>query len=268
MPPTLASEDIAGRARCDVTCLEYRDWVAADVDGVLADDAEQVHRHLAGCESCRRLREHQLAIRELLRSRSLEQPAPHGLRTRVRARLEEESQGIVAATRWRLRARWAGFAIAAAVAAVAVMLWNRNAPFAPLIESYDLASRGALEITFPTSEPTALETYYRERHDGGIPEHVIDLSAAGFRLIGGVLKDFPERKARLSVYSDGTNVIVCDYQFAKSFPFALPASGEPVFFSRRGVNFCARRMGKEVCLLATRVPMNRLRTLAGSPVAG
>jgi anti-sigma factor (TIGR02949 family) len=251
-----------------VTCAEYRDWVAADVDGSLGNEAENVRRHLASCESCRRLRERQVAIRELLRSRALQQPAPRGLRTRVVARLEEESQGLTAPRKWRFRARSAGLALISVVAAAVMILWNRDASFAPLIESYNLASRGALEITFPTSDPVALEAYYRERHAEGFPDHVIDLSPAGFRLIGGVLKAFPEREARLAVYSDGANVIVCDYQFAKSFPFPLPASGEPVFFSRSGVNFCARRIGEEVCLLATRIAIDRFRTLVGQPMAG
>jgi hypothetical protein len=150
-----------------------------------------------------------------------------------------------------------------------MILWNRDGSFAPLIESYDLALRGALQITFPASEPAELEAYYHGSHEKGFPDHVIDLSPKGFRLVGGVLRDFPNRKARLTVYSDGKSLIVCDYQFAETFPLALPASGEPIFFSRRGVNFCAQRMGSnEVCLLATRMPMDLFRKLVGNPELG
>lgn len=263
-----ASEDTAERTRCDVTCAEYRDLVAADVDGVLGgSEVEGTRRHRASCESCRTLRERQLAIRDLLRSRCLQEATPYGLRTRIVARLEEESRRIVAA-KWRRFVPWVGLVLAGAAAAAVMTLWNRAGSFAPLIESYDLAARGALHITFATSEPTVLESYYRQHAGEGFPEHVVDLSPAGFHLIGGLLKDFPDREARLSVYSDGTNVIVCDYQFAKAFPLALPASGEPIFFSRHGVNFSAHRMGAEVCLLATRMPMERFRMLVGNPTAG
>ncbi|HSD10778.1 MAG TPA: hypothetical protein VLF14_07325, partial [Candidatus Binatia bacterium] len=58
--------------------------------------------------------------------------------------------------------------------------------------------------------------------------------------------------------------IVCDYRFAKGFPFDLPASGEPVFFGRGGASFCARRIGDEVCLLVTRMPMEIFRRKVGT----
>jgi len=252
-----------------VTCAEYRELVAADVDGVVGAEAETVRRHLATCEACTRLRERQVAVRNLLRSRSLQQPAPLGLRTRVVAQLEEESQSLHGAPKRWLWARWVGLALLGATAAAVMILWNRDGSFAPLIESYDLASRGALQITFPASEPTELEAYYHKSQEQGFPEHVIDLSSKGFRLVGGVVRDFPKRKARLTVYSDGKNMIVCDYQFAAAFPLALPASGGPIFFSRRGVNFCAKRMdGNEVCVLATRMPMDLFRKLVGGPESG
>ena len=150
-----------------------------------------------------------------------------------------------------------------------MILWSRDGSFAPLIESYDLAARGALPITFPASEPAELEAQYRKSREQGFPDHVVDLSPKGFRLVGGVLRDFPKRKARLTVYSDGKNMIICDYQFAETFPLALPASGEPIFFSRGGVSFCARRMdGNEVCLLATRMPIDLFRKLVGNPEGG
>jgi anti-sigma factor RsiW len=250
-----------------VTCAEYQDLVAADVDGVLGAEAETVKRHLAGCESCRRLRERQLMVRDLLRSRPLQQSAPHALRTRVLARLEEESERVVT-RKWRSWAPWIGFALACATAVAVMTLWTRDNSFAPLIKSYDLAARGALQITFPTSEPAVLEGYYREHQTEGFPEHVVDLSHAGFRLVGGAVRDFSTRKARLSVYSNGKDIIVCDYQFAEHFPFVLPASGKATFFSQRGVNFCARRMGNEVCLLASRMAMERFRTLVGDSTAG
>jgi hypothetical protein len=268
-PPTRAIEAIAGRARSDVTCAEYQDWVAADVDGVLGAQAESVRCHLAGCESCRGLRDRQLAVRDLLRSRPIQQSAPYGLRARVLARLDEESERLVPASGWwPRRARWIGLALACATAAAVLMLRSRDGSFAPLIESYDLAARGALPITLPTSDPAVLEGYYREHRDEGFPEHVVDLSRAGFRLTGGAVRDFSSRQARLTVYSDGKDMIVCDYQFADDFPLALQASGRPMFFSRHGVNFCARRMGNEVCLLATRMAMERFRSLVRESEAG
>ncbi|MGH7899891.1 MAG: anti-sigma factor family protein [Candidatus Binatia bacterium] len=246
-----------------MTCAEYRHWVAADVDDLLGDQADGVRRHLAACDSCRRSRERQLAVRDLLRARSFLEPAPESLRGRLVERLERESGGAPERSRW-LSARWVGLALAGATAALVIILSNRTASFAPLIESYDLASGGALELALRTSSLAELETYFRERRGEGIRDHVVDLSAAGFRLIGGTLANLANRKARLAVYSDGTNWIICDYQLAERFPIALPANGAPVFFSQGGVNFCARRMGDEVCLLATRMAMDLFRRTLGA----
>ena len=49
----------------------------------------------------------------------------------------------------------------------------------------------------------------------------------------------------------------------RGFPFRLPANGEPVFFGRGGASFCARRIGDEVCLLVTRMPMEIFRRKLG-----
>ncbi len=241
-----------------MTCAEYRECVAADVDGVLGSDAEEVRRHLATCDSCRRVRDRQIAVRDLLRTRTLLAPAPAGLSGRIIERLGQERAGAPERPRW-LSPRSAGLALAGVAAALAIVLLNRGPSFAPLIESYDLASRGALELTIRTSNPAELETYFRGHRAEGFPDHVVDLSAAGFRLVGGTLTEFAGRRARLAVYSDGTNLILCDYQLAERFPFALPANGDAVFFSQGGVNFCARRMGDEVCLLATRMALDLFR---------
>jgi hypothetical protein len=47
----------------------------------------------------------------------------------------------------------------------------------------------------------------------------------------------------------------------------LPSVHTPLFFSRRGVNFCRRRVGKEVCLLATRA-VEHLSNLVGGSAGG
>jgi hypothetical protein len=164
-----------------MTCAEYRELVAADADGALGSDVEAAVQHRASCSSCMRLFEQQVSIRDLLRLRPLEPPAPIGLRTRIVAHLEEESRRR-AAPWWRLWVRWAGAALIVACAAAVWIVSTRDGWFTPLIESYDLASRGALRIAFPTSAPAALEAYYRQYHQEGFPEHVVDLSPKGFHL--------------------------------------------------------------------------------------
>ena len=245
-----------------MNCDEYLECAAADVDGVLGAAAGEVQRHLEGCAACRAERDRQLAVRDLLRARDLQPAAPVGLRTRVLAALAE-SDTANRRPWWPGALRWSAVVAFGIAAIVAVVVWNRHAPFAALIREYDQAANGSLALGLRTDSRQDLEGYYREHAGEGIPVHVVDLSAAGFRLVGGTMADVRGRRARLSVYSDGRYTIVCDYRHAESFPFVLPANGEPVFFGRGGASFCARRIGDEVCLLVTRMPMEIFRRRLG-----
>jgi hypothetical protein len=245
-----------------VNCNEYRECAAADVDGALGTVAEEARQHLERCGPCRAERDRQLAVRGLLRARDLHPATPVGLRTRVLAALAE---GEAASERpwWRGALRW-GAVVAFGVAVVAtIVVWNRHASIEALIREYDRAANGSLALGLQTAKREDLEAYYRQHAGEGIPIHVVDLSAAGFRLVGGTVADLRGRHARLSVYSDGQYTIVCDYRFAKSFPLFLPTNGDPVFFGRGGASFCARRIGDEVCLLVTRMPMEIFRRKLG-----
>ena len=250
-----------------MTCNEYHDWVAADVDGIAGDDVERARAHAADCNACAAERSRQLGVRRLLRTRSLGPTAPAELRVRVLAALADASETLETPRWWRRRAVWAVAAGALAAAAIVLVIRGRDATFSPLIREYDRAARGALEVAYPTEAPSALEQFYRQHSGEGVPAHVLDLSSAGFRLVGGTFVDFPGRRARLSIYTDGADVIVCDYQFAVHFPLALPADGTPMFFRRGGASFCARRIGDEVCLLVTRMSLDRLRRKVGGEAA-
>lgn len=268
MQATRASEDCCAIG-VDVNCDEYREWVAGDVDGVLGALSAEARAHVEKCARCGAERERQLAVRSLLRSRDLHLAPPVGLRTRVLAALEEAALEEPARRWWR-SFHWIGAVAVGVVALAVVVLWNRDTAFAPLIREYDRAAEGALTIALRTSQPQDLEAFYHQHAAEGIPVHVVDLSRAGFRLVGGTLDDFPGRRARITVYSDGRYTIVCDYRFAEHFPFALPATGEPVFFGRSGANFCAHRAGDEVCVLVTRMPMElfRAKLAGGGPSSG
>lgn len=238
-------------------CADYSEIVAADVDGLLGAESDEARRHLETCVACRRLRADEEAVSAAVRSRSLMAEAPFGLRTRIVAALEEEA-GETARPWWAGVARAATLACAV-LAGLAILLPRGGDPYEPLIESYYDVLGGGLRVAHETSALGDLEAFYAKHHGAGIPSHVVDLGRAGFRLRGGVLRDFGRRTARLTVYSDGTHVIVCDYQFTRAYVGPLPEPGGAVFFSRSGLNFCVTRMGEEVCVLVTRMPMNRLR---------
>jgi anti-sigma factor (TIGR02949 family) len=256
------SAESAG-AGADVNCQEYLDHVAADVDGALGEAAEAARLHLQECPRCRIERERQRAVRDLLRSRGLAPGLPFDLRARVLGSLDEARSKKAQAPRplWR---GVGGGALAAALALVVVgVLWNRSGSLAPLVREYRLASRGALEMTLTTRSREELEELYRRHGDEGIAAHVVDLSPAGFHLIGGVLDDFPGRRARITVYSDGENLVLCDFLRADRAEIDAPANGSPSFFRAGGLTFRVRRVGDHVCVLVTRMPVDAFRRRLG-----
>ncbi len=258
MPESAASAGAGG----DVNCEAYLDCVAADVDGALGEVAEAARLHLRGCPRCRVERERQLAVRDLLRSRRLAPELPADVRARVLGSLDE---ALSKEARARKR-RWIGVgALAAAALALAIVgvLRNRAGPLAPLVRDYGLASRGALEMTLATGSREELEELYRRHGGEGIAAHVVDLSPAGFRLLGGVLDDFPGRRARITLYSDGENLVLCDFLRADRAEIEVPADGSPMFFRAGGLTFCARRVGDHICVLATRMPLEAFRRRLG-----
>lgn len=242
-----------------MNCDEYRDWVAADVDALLAERSEETRRHLDECPRCRALRAACAEVRTLLRSRRVAQQAPFGLRTRILVRLDEEtSRGLRALLR-RLP-RWALVAAAAAPLLVLLLFHRaeRSGGGATVVEIYGFVLDGALRPAVNTSVVAELEAYYAQR-GRGVPSHVVDLEPQGFRLTGGLLYESGPSVLRLSVYSDDEHVIICDYRSLDSWNGGLPSSSGPLFVNKDGLNLCIRRMGREVCVLATRMPMNLFR---------
>jgi anti-sigma factor RsiW len=249
-----------------MTCEEYLDYVAGDVDGTLGEGAASVRSHLAGCARCRLERERQQAVRDLLRSRRLSPELPIEIRSRLLASLRESCAGGRGALRAR---RWIGgvgatmLAAAAMAVVIVAVLWSRSGPLSPLIREYQLASRGALKMTLATGSRKELEDLYRKYGDEGIAAHVVDLSPAGFQLVGGALEDFPGRRARITVYTDGEHLVLCDYFRAAHAGIDAAADGQPSFFRERGLTFRVRRVGDHLCILVTRMPIEMFRRRMG-----
>lgn len=241
-----------------VTCAEYEEWVAADADGAAGERARDLALHVEGCARCASLRREQEEVRRLLASRSLLEGAPFGLRTRIVARLDQ------AGTAQRRRApafAWIGVGLAAVVALLVVL---RPAARDPEIAAYAVALDAAAPLTVPASTAAELESWYRGHADRGYPTHVVDLSAAGYRLVGATVLPLGPRFARLSVYSNGRQRIVCDYQYAKAYHGPLGKDAQGVYFSRGGLSFCVHKFGDEVCVLVSRMPLDAFRSALGA----
>lgn len=239
-----------------MNCVQYSEWVAADVDGIAGVEADSARVHARECVSCRGLRDGQMAVRAALRDRSLEVQAPYGLRTRITAGVEEVARQEAGASAWGGFLRWG--AVAVTLVGTMVALWPRE-PADPMIVAYDRVVEGKIPLAVETSDPGELEAYYGSQEHRGIASHVIDLEALGFHLLGGVVHEIGGRSVRLSVYTDGRSLVVCDLRKLADYSGHLPGSTEPVFFSRGGLSFCVRRMGEEICVLVGRMPLSAFR---------
>jgi len=241
-----------------VNCAEYEEWVAADVDE--RSDAGAARDHRRGCPRCTALWQAHGAWRERLRSPALRQEAPPGLRTRIGALLDEAAAALTRSFGWPRRLAWASVA-SLALASLVLTFVGRGPSGDPVLAAYRLALDGSLPLSLTTTETAELEAFYRDHHGDDFPAHVVDLSGKGFRLVGGGVRPAGDRLARLSVYGDGVTRIVCDYQAASAYQGRLPAPGEKLFFHDSGLSFCVTRMGEEICVLVTRLPLDRFRAL-------
>jgi len=155
--------------------------------------------------------------------------------------------------------RWAALAVAAS--AVLWLAIRTEAPFEPAMESYHLALRGRLPLEVQTGNAPELEAFYAARRSAGVPSHVVDLSPAGFRLLGGGLRQVGQQTVRLTLYSDGRSFIVCDFRHPDAYDGPMPEAGKPVTFTSGGLSFVVQRMGDEICILASRMPLFRMVAL-------
>jgi anti-sigma factor RsiW len=254
-----------------MSCNDYRDLVAADVDGELSGaEAAAAAAHLAGCPRCRALRAAQAEVRTLVRSRAARHPAPTLVRARVAAAIERESTPSLrrrpSLRPWRLVI---GGAVAASLAiALAALLWPA-APDLLAVMAADVhdAEAGVLALRMTTAKPEELRRFYQSRVDLPFEESVEDLSGAGFRLVGGRAANLAAAPTTLTLYEGGAGKVVC--RRFRAGAVALPEGGETIggmeVFSTGDVTIRVARLKNDViCVLASTMPRAEfLRLFAG-----
>ena len=104
-----------------MTCKEVEEQLASYVDGSITPDAAAIAAHVATCEACRASAHAQTVARTVLKARAAELSsiAPPGLRTRLRAQIDERATARQAPAVPSLR--WTGRLSAFAAAAMVVL---------------------------------------------------------------------------------------------------------------------------------------------------
>jgi len=176
-----------------------------------------VAQHAAACARCRAELEALKGARDAMRGLPNES-APADVRARVIAGLDAIDKGArreQAATRHRPRAaRKVAGALILAAAAVALFFVKRPPPSAelPLTPSeiaadFSAYATGGLALDVRTTEPAAVEAYFRQRGIG-FPTRVFDLGMMGYSVVGGTVRGAQARARALFVYrgSDGSEL--------------------------------------------------------------
>ena len=239
-------------------CAGYQELVAADVDGRLeATEQAAARLHVAGCAGCAVRRRQQQEIKELLRARLKLTPTPDDLRQRVLAAVAREASVPQTQRRYRWRLVLAGSLAAALIAAVIIPRLHKRGPdlLDVLVRDVHAASADQIKL-IPAGDVETLRRYYNDSGQFAFTNTVLDLTALGFRPIGGAIVPIGNVAATFTVYESPHGRMIC-----RRFPAGaldLPAGGEPFdgarLFTVGGITIRIVRDGDAICCFASDIP--------------
>lgn len=261
-------------------CVEYRDLVAAHVDGQLTkEEAPLAMAHVADCPACAHLLETQRAVKQALRGRKWTQPTPEAVRQGLMARIDAADR----ARRWTgPGSRW--WSIPAlrlgAIGAVAVLLVvgtlllrpRPQGPGSPVFDTivahYRAAEAERVALSARTDDPTELRAYYQKTGAFTFTNTVVDLEPLGFVLVGGTVTDLAGKKSTLSMYRSPRGLVICHR--IQTDGVALPPGGAVAggdrFYTVDGITICVHTEGDVLCFLASSMPPSDFMRLLGGHV--
>ena len=192
-----------------MTCAESEILLHALLDGELdAGHARDVEAHLEGCSRCAAQFRAYRELQQAMPAAPLRYTAPAGLRHRIERALP--SAPARAASRWNMLKGFAmGTALSAAMAAglvIAVIRTDQDQRVLGDVVSAHVRSLQGDHLTdVQTSDQHTVKPWFNGKVDISPP--VVDLTAQGFRLIGGRLDYVDGRAVASIVYRRRTHVI-------------------------------------------------------------
>lgn len=207
-----------------MTCQELRVCLGAHLDGELTlERSLAVDEHLAFCMECQWAYAKERELRTLLQTRFPRDPAPEGLRGRIRVAVRRSDLR----KRWLAPRRLLGWAVPVAallVVAVRITLWERNAPppvVNELVAKHLMYSRLDAPAEVVSASREAVSGWFkgRVRFDVVVP----DFSPSGIRLVGGRFSDLSDRPVAYLLYEKGRSLVSL-FVFSNR-ELALPARG-------------------------------------------
>jgi anti-sigma factor RsiW len=195
-----------------VSCQEAQDLLHGYVDGEL-DLVRTLHieRHLRDCPACARAYAHQQALRSALRSGALYFAPPEPLEQRIRTAVRRVSNAERRTWGWS----WRWLSLGAALACVAVVLWSvvpillESPAQDHLLQELVAGHVRSLMVDHladvPSADSHTVKPWFEGKLDFSPP--VPDLTAQGFRLVGGRLEYLAKRPVAALVYQRREHLI-------------------------------------------------------------
>jgi anti-sigma factor RsiW len=241
-------------------CDTYHELIVGDLDGTLSSsERDAVGAHLERCAVCRNARALEAEFAAHLRRGSRLIEPPRDVQARVRAALARAA-AEPDSTRPTAMRMLAG---AAAVVVVATLLLALARPGAsgaldPMTEDYGWAAMGRLPLDLATDDPAELARFFDGSRRFGFSAVVLDLRPAGYRLLGGAIRERRGVVYAVSVYRRGADLVVC-HRFRDTEPGgAVAGRFVPRYLRARGLGFWVTRRAGVICCLTSGVPRQQL----------
>lgn len=242
-----------------MTCREYKEIIAAHVDGALSS-AEMVgaESHLSQCEKCRRIFLWEVGAKKVLKPKLPLIPARPGLREKLLDRFgEREKEGFLAWVRWPYLPHGLAAAFALSlIIALPYFVWRNHGQemMVGAIEEYRKITQGVAGAE-AVPPPSAL---------------LLNLTPWGYQVLARRTVEVKGREGRLFVYQGQEKEYLLAQEF-EGLHFSPPSGAKTiranrdfVTYSRGGINLVAWKEKDKnlVCILASALPEEKLLDLA------
>jgi anti-sigma factor RsiW len=215
-----------------MNCQQVERLIHAYHDGELDIPASvQVDEHLANCPRCAGLLRGLSNLSAVLRNDALRFQAPAGLQQRIRAAAEQAAQAeneVVSRPAWFRNPGWAAAAAVAIVALILALQFPRHRAedrmIAEITSSHVRSLMANHLMDVASTDQHTVKPWFVGKLDFAPP--VKDLRAEGFPLIGGRLDLVDARPVAALVYGRKKHVINLFVWPAKSSQGAAPSAAE------------------------------------------